>query len=363
MGALSIVLRTGEDLPLASPVLAEEMIAAKPRLKRLKQLLKERFKGRGMKVAEADAAATSEIQKFLMVVLGELGDAYVDGKTAVLKRLVALHEEVQAMYRDVLRGRGEVKLDLDALHGKYREMQSLFDELGKPVKTVAEDAAKPRTEAAANAIVIEPTKVKVGTPEVVTPEVRFDSLEGRPGWSRIEDGAKRRVGMRANLKGGVVEVRIENGRIVVTSKPTGQPAVTFGEFDTLPAPYSKKPLSTRVVQAHHGCQNALMLEMFEDFGYHGDDAPTIWLRDSTGDSPHGVITHGMQNPNEAARMQSKPTYGQIRDFAVADLKAANAPDVSIQAYLKEMDAYFERAVAPKLRAAGLDAKIGTIKAY
>ena len=49
----------------------------------------------------------------------------------------------------------------------------------------------------------------------------------------------------------------------------------FKEFDTLTEPYKSKPLSTRVIQAHHGCQNALMKKFFGAFGYKGEEAPHV----------------------------------------------------------------------------------------
>jgi hypothetical protein len=263
------------------------------------------------------------------------------------------------MYDDVLRRRSpDVKIDLKALQGKYREMQALFSELAKPATRVADEAANNNARAAATGIKATPTPLPAGT-IIVQASSRLSGLIGRRGWTLRADGV-----MVAKLKTGTVEMRVEAGFIQVTSRPKVGDAVTFKEFDTLVTPYSSKPRSTRVMQAHHGAQNEAMARAFGKLGYDGGDAPTIWLRDSTGDSPHGVITHGMQNPNKAARLEDPDlTYGKIRDWAVSDLKAAGAPDDAIRNYLKHLDDYFAKNIEPKLKAKGKLALKGDIKVY
>jgi hypothetical protein len=354
---LRILLRSGDELPLGRTIYVEELIAAKPRLQKLHGMLKERFRRSGVK--DADDRATLEIDALLRAAFLDLDDAFIAGKSKAITRLFELQQEVFSVYDDVLRSRKtEVKVDLKALHAKYREMQTLFDDLAKNAKQVADDAPKPNANAAANRIAVQPTAVPEGT-VVAKASTRLASLNGRKGWKQLPDGT-----WQAKLKTGVVELREIDGVIHVTSTAKGKPPVMFKEFDTLAEAYSKKPLSTRVIQAHHGCQDALMKRLFGRHGYDGDGAPTIWLRDSTGDSPHGIITHAMQNPLLETRATTKGlSYGMIRDWAVADLKAAGASDDSIRAYLKTIDEYFKLNIEPKLAAAGKLHLKGTIKDY
>ncbi|MEO6772031.1 MAG: hypothetical protein ABI467_03305, partial [Kofleriaceae bacterium] len=150
-------------------------------------------------------------------------------------------------------------------------------------------------------------------------------------------------------------------KLSVRSTKSGK-TTTFKEFDTL-GKYKDKPLSTRVMQAHHGCQSKLMEFLFGK-KYNADEAPTIWLRDSTGDSPHGLITHSIQNPKENLRLDDPDlSYGKIRDWAVADLKAAGAPDISVREYLAAVDHYFKTTIGPSLTATQKAELIGTIRIY
>src|SRR5262245_6993492 len=105
MGLLKILLRDGEELALERPLSIEEAIDAKPRLKKLHEKLIERFKRDGMVAKDAEDAATREVENLLLVALSELGEAYVKGKSAALKKLVQVHGQIQEMYRGVLRGR------------------------------------------------------------------------------------------------------------------------------------------------------------------------------------------------------------------------------------------------------------------
>jgi hypothetical protein len=361
MRPFKISLSGGLDVPLPRTIHVEEIVAAKPSLQRLLDALERRYKRLGDK--DPKEAAIADMDVLLRAVFMDLGDAYLGGKTKGIKRLFELQQEVFSVYDDVLRaGMKDAKIDFTKVHAKYKEMQTLFDDLAKPATRVADDVSNANTKAAANRVAVEPTKLPEGA-VVVPAGIRLKSLEGRRGWTKLPDGT-----MRAKLKTGTVELRDVNGVLHVTSTAKGKPPVTFKEFDTLPTAYSSKPLSTRTVQAHHGCQDALMTQLFgspgSKFGYDGQQAPTIWLRDSTGDSPHGIITHGVQNPNLSARSKSPElSYGKIRDWAVADLKAAGASDDSIRAYLKAMDEFFTKNIEPNLTAKGKLHLKGTIKAY
>ena len=137
----------------------------------------------------------------------------------------------------------------------------------------------------------------------------------------------------------------------------------FKELDVAHGRYDDLPLSSEVVQAHHACQNKMMEELFGDFGYRQGDPPTIWLRDSTSGSPHGIITHHLQKKSLAAfRDDPDPNYGKIRDVAVAELRAANVPEAKIREYLTAMDEYFDKYVVPNIPAAERARLMGVRKA-
>ncbi len=91
-----------------------------------------------------------------------------------------------------------------------------------------------------------------------------------------------------------------------------------------------------------------MKQRFGKYGYNRDEAPAVWLRDSTGNSPHGIITHGIQNPQQSSRLTARPSYGQIRKRAVADLKTAGVPDGAIAAYIEKVDQYFKDNILPNI---------------
>ena len=104
-----------------------------------------------------------------------------------------------------------------------------------------------------------------------------------------------------------------------------------------------RPRSSRILQAHHANQNALMKDLFRKHGYDGGDVPTIWLRDSTSDSPHGKVTHEFQNPKLADRRKTA-NYGKIRDWAREELAHVGASPAEIDAYLTAIDNYMKQNV-------------------
>jgi len=354
MASLVVFLRTGRRVAIDGLASIDDLIKMRPRLKALHSHLEEHYRRTGN--TEPGARATGEIDNLLRAALTDFADAFIAPKESALKRLFELQDEVFGVYDQVLRSRSpDVKVDFKALHAKYREMQTLFGELAKPGLKIASEAGNANTRTAARGIAIAPTSLPAGT-TFVPASSRLNTLIGRTGWHQLTGG-----GMWAQLKKGTVELRVKGNVIEVTSRPTGQSSVTFKEFDVL-AKYGSKPKSTRVMQAHHGVQNEVMARAFGKYGYNGDEVPTIWLRDSTEGSPHGIITHGMQNPNKRIRLEDPNlSYGKIRDWAVADLKAAGAPDDAIRSYLAAMDDYFTKNIVPKLPANRKAALIGDLK--
>jgi hypothetical protein len=70
----------------------------------------------------------------------------------------------------------------------------------------------------------------------------------------------------------------------------------------------------------------------------------MWLKDSTADSPHGIIT-AAQNGREVTGV---PSYEQIRRWGIDDMQKAGVPSGSIDEYLKASDKYFQDSVLPKM---------------
>jgi hypothetical protein len=87
-----------------------------------------------------------------------------------------------------------------------------------------------------------------------------------------------------------------------------------------------------------------MKSTFGEFGYDRDAVPTIWLKDSTADSPHGIIT-AAQNGRSPTGI---PSYEQIRSWGVEDMQKAGVPSGSIDEYLAANDGYFRHNVLPKM---------------
>jgi hypothetical protein len=93
-------------------------------------------------------------------------------------------------------------------------------------------------------------------------------------------------------------------------------------------------------------------------GYDGKEAPTIWLRNSTGDSPHGRLTNELQKPNKTNRMQDPElSYAKIREWGVADLKTIGVPENKIREYLDAIDSHFAEKILPRIQDAVKNGKL------
>jgi Domain of unknown function (DUF4157)/Bacterial SH3 domain/HNH/Endo VII superfamily toxin with a SHH signature len=112
-------------------------------------------------------------------------------------------------------------------------------------------------------------------------------------------------------------------------------------------PYNQRaPYGTRsFFQAHHGIQNdwgksALNAWLQRSIGqrlYSEGQAPTIMLRDSRSDTPHGIISN--RQAGRSGTIASR-TYADERRLMLQDLRLADVPDGTINSFLAQSDAYF-----------------------
>ena len=154
MRPVRLILR-GTEIPLQRLVHVEELIAARPPLKKLHARLEERYRRTGD--PQPTERATIDVDNLIRASLTDFGEAFLALKERALKRLFELQDEVMGMYEHVLRSQDEkVKVDLKALHAKYQEMQTLFRELAKPAARMVDDAGNASTTAAVATLVAPP---------------------------------------------------------------------------------------------------------------------------------------------------------------------------------------------------------------
>jgi hypothetical protein len=347
-----IHFRGGETLDVD----VDGMISKNNLLSKFHGLLVDSHKRKGRDAGEADSLARKEIGDLVQGAFGDLDAAYIGKKSDSIDRLIDLQMESLSFYDNLLRS-FDPDPDTSGLEAIFGEMELHLDELRKPAKTVIEGADNPNTRAAAAAPIDRPPLPKGVT--AVEANTRFDMLAERSKWKIQGDVATRKYDT------GTVELKVVDGQIHVTvTDNNGVVTDRFKEFDVLHESYANKPLSSEAVQAHHGCQNALMEHVFSRFGYTKGGPPTIWLRDSTSGSPHGIITFHLQSKTLSdGKADPSLTYGKIRDIAVKELATAGVPDAKIREYIRAMDKYFDENVLPNIPDALRDRLVGVRKPY
>jgi len=196
---------------------------------------------------------------------------------------------------------------------------------------------------------VSPTTPRPGAPQISP--ASLDILEAK-GFT-VSDG----VATKTLTNDFTIEITVDSrGFFQVRQPSTG---IAFGEYDVISRHGSTpSPAADGVLQSHHGAQDLSMRTIFGenadiDLGYRTDDAPTIWLRTHRGGSPHTHITSQIQNPLRSSRSRPTPTYAQIREWAIADLKSAGAPSDKISEYIASLDQYFESTIRPRLDSSGM----------
>lgn len=335
-------------------------VRAHPKLKALRDKLAMHFLKRDPRHSEsgaparAEARAQARIEDLLDARLAEHAGHRASTVGKAMDRVAELQGEVVEGMLGVLGDKSAKTLKPGAL---ATGLKNLRDELRGMRKWVTDRAGKgPSPEADAElARLLDEVKGTSKPKKVALPSGAMEA--------RLVDADFKHMGggrYRKKYTSGFVEIWVnESGLLEVHSARKGQAAQRFGEFDVMTAPYRDKPLSSRVVQAHHGCQSSLMERLFKK-KYDAGEAPTIWLRDSTGDSPHGRITHERQNLLEAERTKGPLTYEKIRNWAIEDLLAVGAPKDKIARYLQAMDAHVKNAI---LGGKSAPALIGNVEGF
>jgi hypothetical protein len=332
-------------------------VKVKPRLKyRFRGVLSEldpadwveadvRLKGLRDRLARTHGPEQADafVQRLLVGALDDFGSHILARKGQAVDTVMKLRHELSDSLADVLEGGAAAKkITPESLAKKFDDLEKALDELATPVDKLGQEKfAKPNTAAAKK----EVTDALGGT----APAKKAPSLAGKV----LTDLENRLAAKKFTFKNGAwikrldggahLELFVVDGKLRVKSFQNGKLLAEFGEFDVMLTPYKNRPRSSRVVQAHHGCQDAIMQQLFGKLGYDGGDAPTIWLRDSTGETPHGIVTHGFQNPKRDQRM-ADADYGKLRDWAKEELTAAGARPEHISAYLAGIDDYMRKNV-------------------
>ncbi len=329
----------------------------------------------GMEAVLADRL----LDDMLARALTRFGDQFVRGKTQLLDRVVDLRGRLDTLYHRLLnfdaRSRpgvetrrldpatvGTIDDQLREIGGLYRQLDEALTELGRPLDEVIplDDTIRSAAERTAREVsdVIEAGRTRERSPIRRLPghehrEIELDISQGRlsrRGWKPVAGSDNTVFRRHFKTDGSDAELRIEHGRYQVRIREATGIEHNFGEYDILTMPYARRPLTTTLLQAHHGLQNSLLTELFGRYGYDGGAAPTIWLRNSRAGSPHGAIT-AVQNANRSSRATSLTTLESVRRAAIEDLALTSMPQNRITAYIRAFDEYFERAVLPRIPAA------------
>lgn len=321
----------------------------------------------GFEPAHADRI----LHDMLARALTRFGDEFVTGRSHLLDRVVELRQKLDGLYHHILNFnsrsgptttridpsvRGSVADQLRAIDRLYRELDEAFEQLGQPVHdlTLSDSGLRDAAEetAAEIAQILDDAGPQTRLPGHEHRDIGLDVTQGRLSRRGFEEvpGSNGTQFRRSFPDGSSATFTIENGRYVVTTRDASGVETMFREYDILSTPYGRRPLTTSLIQAHHGLQDTLMADLFGNFGYDGDAAPTVWLRNSRAGSPHGAIT-ATQNSNRSVRSGMR-TLSELRRVAIEDLSLTDMPHDMITAYIRSFDEYFEAAVLPRLRREG-----------
>lgn len=341
-------------------VAVEEFVGRVPELAELQGKLRDSYlREPGTGADAADLRAQRTLRELVRAALSDFGNAYVNAKSALLDQILVTRAAIHDFYVAMMDARGNPP-KIEDVRAKFGELRKALRDVATPAEELA-PGQKPGEELAAERQRI--TEELKATPKAENAKVPVSASTTRlfrKGFRWVAD----RLAWVKRYTTGYLEYEIgPDGLYKVRSFRKGStvPDAVFSEYDVVtdhtgkPVAYKDKPLSSSVMQAHHGLQDALMEDLFGadsrwgiDLGYNGKEAPTIWLRNSTGESPHGRVTHEMQNPNQADRMKKVDSYAAVRDLGVRDLKAVGARQTKIDAYLDAIDAHFRDKILPRI---------------
>lgn len=336
-----------------------------PSLMRLRRTLVDEM---GVAASRADRL----IDEMLLRALTRWGDDVVRGHSATLNRVVDLRERLDDLYDGVLAFNartgthaGKAPLNRSGLRDQLGEIETLIKDLDielaklrRPVESLLPDNTGMRDALADALDEVAGAGRTARRPGHEHRDVLADTVReagrrrsrlARKGF-RPHPSGQDRTFRRTFADGSTVDLTIEGGRYRVHTRDAAGVELHFNEYDVLLTPYARRPLTTSLMQAHHGLQNSLMTRLFREFGYNGEAAPTVWLRNSRRGSPHGSIT-AAQNAARSTRASSKTTLAEIRRLAIKDLRQTHMPDEAIARYVRAFDTYFERNVLPNMSSA------------
>lgn len=355
-----------------------EAIAASPNLSRLRDQLTARFGRRG----------TDMVEDLMVVVMRRAGDHYVAVRGAQIDRIMDIRTRIDGIYGGLMRRGGDGTMDVDAelqrLLRDYAELDEAITDAGSPVESFRllpseQDALGARFRGE----LLEPDgtqrprfrEQESQTSGRVADEDFRDSagrLPGDEGYAFNQSRAYRKdwrpdpdnpsVFVNTFEDGSTARLRVDDvdGReiLVVTSRQRDGTELTIREESVLVDPYSRKPRTTSLLNAHHGVQAAPMEARFGAFGYDRHAAPTIWLRNSRTGSPHGRITAIEGRTSEprftepGSRLTPEEmgsvTYEQMRRIAEREMRSVGVSEQAIRNYLTAHDAYFREHVFPRI---------------
>jgi hypothetical protein len=316
----------------------DRTIGDSKRLGRLEELLAEHHRQAGRK--QPEALARQYMERLLVAVYSDAQKAFEGRKGAAVDYLIALQSEATGIYHDVLRGKPP---ELARLKSIIRAMQDHFDELRQSLEESMRGAPRPETEKAAAGFGDVPIAAPSHLRRLVEPAERLRSLAGDENWKLNQAGDRAVRTMPDRTK---VTLEVKGGELEMLIEEPGGGKRKYREFQMLEVPYGERPNVGEVMQAHHGCQAALLEDLLPGI-YDRDKVVTIYLRDSTLGSPHGMVTNQLQ-PRALEQFRSgkrRVTYGEIRDIAVEQLKFINAPYSDVVAYLKAHDGQITKMIA------------------
>jgi len=334
---------------------------------RLRRVMTEEL---GLSATRADRL----LDEMLLRALTRWGDDVIRGRSAVLDRVVDLRNRLDNLYHEILSfnnrtgthstarvpssGRSSVRDQLREIDQLIQQLDAELATLGQPLENMLPSSTARRDVVAETSDEISRAGRSTRRPGHEHRDVAADTVRevgrrrsrlARKGFVNHPPGQDTTF-RRTFSDGSWAEFTIEGGRYRVRTRDASGVEIEFAEYDILRSPYASRPLTTSLMQAHHGMQNSLMTRLFSRFGYSGEAAPTIWLRNSRRGSPHGAIT-AVQNSTRSTRASSRTTLSDIRRWAIEDLRLTHMPEDRITQYLREFDEYFARTVLPQMSAA------------
>ncbi|MBC7477097.1 MAG: hypothetical protein H7317_03265 [Pseudorhodobacter sp.] len=310
--------------------------------------MRDRLKG-----VMPEPRARGLIEDMLEVALHGAGEHFIGMKGPAIDRILTARGQLAGIFETVMAPgwRGDMGPHLKQLDTIYRDIESGLAELSKPIEKTP--PPKALTDTIAARIRREVHDAKSGESPHEFRSAATDALREpgsttprltRRGYRKLPNADTFR---RIFKDKSSVELTIKDGRFYAeTFDSAGRRTAKFAEFDVALEPYGRTPRTGSLLQAHHGLEGDLMGALFDNYDHNA--VPTIWLRNNKTGSPHGIVTALGNMARAGRRDPATLTYEAIRNYAVADMKAAQVPQHAIEAYLAAIDAHVRSQIVPKI---------------